>query len=218
MPVMTTRVDCPSAEVLLRFHRRKLSSRTQRKVRDHIAACLDCGRKSKFVLDVLKEEDGLIQNLEAILPEHKRRARRRGRDVLHPFGYWMIRAVPAAVLALFLIVLLNPRRDPPADRTDRAPLSWGERPPSALNPVRGLFAGRFAVEPRYDQIEDAGLLSGRPRIDEIADSFRLLHPAGLSSSGTGGRGYYGWSLAISATASSLELVRLERRIRPMSRR
>ncbi len=66
-----SRNDCPSPKTLMRLLRSKLSSRKATKIIDHLSGCAECASEFQFLLQVLRHERTLIQDLGKLMAKGK---------------------------------------------------------------------------------------------------------------------------------------------------
>ncbi len=66
-----SRSGCPSPKTLMRLLRSGLSSRKATRAIDHISSCRECAREFQFLLQVLRQEKTLIQEIGEVMNRGK---------------------------------------------------------------------------------------------------------------------------------------------------
>jgi hypothetical protein len=118
------RRDCPSPEEMLLFYREGLPGKKRKDVSTHIARCEFCERESKFVIDLLKDEKHLMDEIRTLIPAPKKRTlnARRIRSLRpRPFvpRYALGTALLVALAMALIIALLPGRRSSPLKKETR---------------------------------------------------------------------------------------------------
>lgn len=202
LPIRPSALACPSAKTLLSYHRDRLSPRKKKNVSAHISRCSECARKTEYILSVMRDEQQLIQGIEAFLPENKRRPLGTPIGLSGDSGLWALRAIQsAAALVFFLILTLAPPGRGLPGRAHFVASGSIDRLSSAFAPSPGLLPGLMVIKPRYEVPETEEALAGRYGSGEVSGSFRLRARSEISGSRLGEAGFYGWSLAITTAAS-----------------
>jgi hypothetical protein len=190
---------CPAPDVLLSFHRGKLSPRQSREVMDHLRRCPACARDSKFIAGVLKDETRLIQGIEAILPESKKKTRPGGglSRLVSKFGAPRSIAAAAAVagMVVSLVLIFSPGRDAPAG-PGMSSIAGFSGPSAASALAAKLFSKRSDAWERpfrSGAIFDSGV--DEPGYVSLGSS-GVLAAFELSVKRDRNNELYGWSLAI----------------------
>lgn len=189
--------DCPAPEVLLSFHRGRLSSWRRNAVARHLDRCPACARDSQFVAGILNEENGLLQGIAALVPESRKRSPNGFRGIRRMAGIRAPRyaAAAAAGLAFVLFLIFSPGRESPAGPGKRIN---DARSGPAAGPAFSAYAfpkrNPFRDRPfRPGAIPDPDL-GGRPSIfqeaSHVAASFELSVKRERNDE------LYGWSLAL----------------------
>jgi len=116
-PDAMDRMNCPSADILLSYHRAKLSHRKRKAVIGHISQCKTCAHKSKYIRNILKDENQLIQEINALIPRNKKCLKIDRRfPFISPklFTHRYVTAM-AIILLIFipLILIFTPTHHPP---------------------------------------------------------------------------------------------------------
>jgi hypothetical protein len=201
-PIRRPALDCPSAETLLACHRGRLSPRKKGRVSAHLSRCPECGRRNGYILSVIGDEERLLREIEALLPENKRRLPVSAKESPDDGGLWVFRAVEtAAALVVFLVLTLAPPGGGLPGRRSLASSGFPDRPRGLSILPPGLLPGLTVIEPRYDIPEMEEVSAGRYRTGDVAGSFRLRARSEIIGSRLGESGYYGWSLSVAAAAS-----------------
>lgn len=107
-----SRKNCPSADVILKCMRFKISKRKKTKIMDHISSCSYCAQEFKFALEVLREESKLSKEIEQALELklQKLGEKRKYRKIFLPklsWTYATVFAVLILTISVSLVMLLK---------------------------------------------------------------------------------------------------------------
>jgi len=105
-PVAMDRMNCPSDDILLLFHRAKLPPKKRKEIIRHISQCKTCAHKSEYIRNILKEEDQIIQEINALLPKNKKRSKIARRFPFISAKLFAQRHVTAMVIILLIFIPL----------------------------------------------------------------------------------------------------------------
>jgi len=104
-----SRKDCPPQEDLIKFSRSKLSEKQKSKIIDHITQCSYCVQEFKFILQILKDEKNLIEEIGKVL-----RAKgdplitRRNKKIFFPILSWKyVSLFIGAIIIIFTVIIFT---------------------------------------------------------------------------------------------------------------
>lgn len=110
-----SRQDCPDPEKIIALLRSELPRKKAGRIIDHISRCPDCREESKFLIEVLRAEKALLEELSAWVgeaksasPSHRTLAPVLGalRQGMSMVRGWSWKAVSLAAVAFLAIVLI----------------------------------------------------------------------------------------------------------------
>jgi len=177
--------DCPSPEELLLFHRAGLPAGRRKRISAHVGRCLSCKRDSLFIVDILKDEDRVLQEIAPFVPAEKQAFKNQGRFSLQGPRFLAPRYVAAAammILASFLLFLLihpAPRGSTALGKGPTAEFVRLANIPSVTS--RSVFAWDDFPVFRYDLGEVPVFASGSGWGSVDVESLNLFAPAGVSN-------------------------------------
>jgi len=194
---------CPAPDLLLAYHRSRLSGALRKQVRRHLRGCPACARDSRFVAIIVRDEIRLIRGLETVLPGCKEThvpsygGQRRISLTAAPHYLAATAVVAGILLALFIF--------PPSRRFRLNEPIRATRTASAESVAAAPLAVRMI--PKRPDIRDRLIQSGllvsadygrtpapSPRITDVLASFEISQKRDREAE------FFGWSLA---TASEM---------------
>ncbi len=192
--------ECVAPDVLLEYHRKRLSRPKKKDIRGHLRRCPACKRDSRFVAIIVRDESRLIRGLEALLPARletvgSTAAGARRREAFQP-AHSVVTAAAVAGIILAFFILPPLRRSTPAAPMISARLPVGEPGPASAPPVAdGVLSKRRDVRERLVR---AGFLLGPdfgPSPEAIPDVNRALASFEILQKRERDEEFFGWSLA-----------------------
>lgn len=191
---------CVAPDVLLEYHRKRLSRPKKKDIRGHLRRCPACERDSRFVAIIVRDESRLLRGLAALLPECRETIDsaetgvRRMTAFRPPRPFAVAAAVAGIALALFILPPL--RRGTPAAPMISARLPIGEPRSASVSPIAdGVLSNRRDVRERLVR---AGFLLGPdfgPSPEAIPDVNRALASFEISQKRERDEEFFGWTLA-----------------------
>ena len=76
-----SRKECPSTKKLLRLLRSRSSEKQATKIVDHISHCSYCAREFKFLVEVIRNENVLLQDIEQLLSSRQANESQKNDDL-----------------------------------------------------------------------------------------------------------------------------------------
>jgi|GEM_PF-6546184 len=191
---------CVAPDVLLEYHRKRLSRRERKDVRGHLLRCPECARDSEFVAIIVRDESRLLRGLAALLPGCRETIDSAEAGARRMTAFRRTQPVAAAVAAagilLALFVLPPLRRASPAAPMISAQVPVGKPGPASASPIAaGLLSKRRDVRERLVR---AGFLLGPdfgPAPEAIPDANHALASFEILQKRERDEEYFGWSLA-----------------------
>lgn len=74
-----TRSECPLPQDFIDYVRNECSTKKKNLIIDHVAQCIYCFEEFKFVLEIVREEEKFINDLQDLIPKRKQRVKNKFR-------------------------------------------------------------------------------------------------------------------------------------------
>jgi len=104
-----SRKNCPSQKDLIKFCRSKLSEKQKSKIIDHITHCSYCVQEFERILQILKDEKNLIEEIGKVLRDKgDPLITRRKKKIFFPILSWKyVSLFVGAIIITFTIIIFN---------------------------------------------------------------------------------------------------------------
>jgi len=104
-----SRKNCPPQENLIKFSKSKFSKKQKSKIIDHITQCSYCVQEFEFILQILKDEKNLIEEIGKVLRTEREPLTTRGKKRMFlPILSWKyVSLFVGAIIIIFTVIIFT---------------------------------------------------------------------------------------------------------------